>query len=135
LKSCELRVERSKEVLTLNSQRATQVVATHLGWVVKAVYYSPLAIRYSLPFYQSLIASRYSLPFRQSLALPFKFHLCRCLWVMRLVSSPKYRLKISLNFNRALSNLTLTFPSLIPKTSATSFVDSPSTSLSKKTAR
>jgi len=29
--------------------------------VVKAVYYSPLAIRYSLPFYQSLIASRRSL--------------------------------------------------------------------------
>jgi hypothetical protein len=25
-------------------------IAHHLGWVVKAVYYSPLAIRYSLPF-------------------------------------------------------------------------------------
>ncbi|MFA0744573.1 MAG: hypothetical protein LASZOEIN_001366, partial [Candidatus Fervidibacter sp.] len=32
----------------------------HLGWVVKAVFRSPLAIRYSLPFYQSLIASRHS---------------------------------------------------------------------------
>jgi hypothetical protein len=37
-----------------------ELVATYLGWVVKAVSRSPLAIRYSLPFYQSLIASRRS---------------------------------------------------------------------------
>jgi hypothetical protein len=51
---------------SLNAQPATrnfqlacfEFLATHLGWVVKAVYYSPLSIRYSLPFYQSLIAIR-----------------------------------------------------------------------------
>jgi hypothetical protein len=51
---------------SLNAQPATrnfqlacfEFLATHLGWVVKAVYYSPLAIRYSLPFYQSLFAIR-----------------------------------------------------------------------------
>jgi hypothetical protein len=39
----------------------------------KTICYSPLAIRYSLPFYQSLIASRHSPSFRlgRSLALPF----------------------------------------------------------------
>jgi hypothetical protein len=39
----------------------------------KTICYSPLAIRYSLPFYQSLIAIRYSPSFRlgRSLALPF----------------------------------------------------------------
>jgi hypothetical protein len=37
-----------------------ELVATYLGWVVKSVSRSPLAIRYSLPFYQSLIASRRS---------------------------------------------------------------------------
>jgi len=37
-----------------------ELVATYLGWVVKSVSRSPLAIRYSLPFYQSLIASRHS---------------------------------------------------------------------------
>jgi len=41
--------------------------------VVKAVYYSPLAIRYSLPFYQSLLAIRCRFGLGSSPALPLHF--------------------------------------------------------------
>ena len=65
---------------TLNAQPATLFAATHFGWTVKIVYYSPLTARHSLPFHQSLFAVHYSLfanrqslSFRlgRSLALPF----------------------------------------------------------------